>query len=282
MTFSRLLSGCRYLPGLLLLLGPACGSPDKPAAPPPAAPPAPTRPAAAAAQPAADTAAGQFSWENEVCHNTGYFPTGRYTPAQLRDSYALVNRTGFIWVRAVHLPEQLQADSVAARLRYLDAEYRRQRAELGALRVVPVPYWQRLQRLRLLELDEDYRLQRLMLRAYLAPEQLLTPDTAPGCRPYAEALASADTAVLFRAWRQLVDEQKRLNGYPDDVEARYQEQRRSTEAAGYARVNLMGYGWWNCVNGAKKYGDVYNKQLPENAFERLFTRIVADDCADVD
>ena len=65
------------------LLAVGCGESDEHAqakAPVAAAPPVATR---AAASKAAEALAS-FTWETEVCQNTGLYPKGRYTEKQLR------------------------------------------------------------------------------------------------------------------------------------------------------------------------------------------------------
>ncbi|OON67476.1 hypothetical protein [Hymenobacter sp. CRA2] len=257
----------------------ACSNPESPAEQTAAAPSAP-KPAPAALPDSVRRPS--FTWEDEVCLNKGYFAPGQYTQQQLRDTHKLINYPGIAETRDIWHLAEMQPDTIAQRISQLDQEYAQRLAELRALQVVPQAYWRKLQQLRVLELEESYRLTRLTFQGHVTPGVLVGASSAPACQAYAQVLASPDTAVLVRAWRRLVDEQKTHNSVPASLEAEFQQQNHSPERLQYARLELMKYGWWNCVNGMKKYGDVYDQQQPSLAFDKLFTKVERTDCADVD
>ncbi|RTQ50806.1 hypothetical protein EJV47_09300 [Hymenobacter gummosus] len=268
-----------------LLLAAACSSPDKPAEQATEAPSsAPTTPPPAAAPDTVGTALQRFDWEDDVCRYHGYFAPGKYSAAQLRDSYVLVN---FPYATPTHREsiweiEQFAPDSITGRLQRLEQEHQKERAELQALQVVPLPYWQRLKQLRQREEEEMYQLRKLTLRAYFEPQLLLSAPRAGKCQRYVQALTSPDSLQLLRAWRELVDEQKKNNGLPENLEAEYQIQLASAQPLRYARLRLMLFGWWNCANEHRQYVDVADEQKPWVAFEKLFAKIDRTDCEDVD
>lgn len=272
----------RFAAPLLLLVLAACSTPDQPAAQvaAPAAPPASAPPKAAAP----DTALQRFSWEDDVCLNVGYFPAGRYTEQQLRDTRVLVTFpfASSSYNESVHRIEQLHPDSIGARLQRLERQHRQEQAALQALQVVPLRYWQNLKKLRLGEEAEFYQMSKLMLEAYLVPRLLLTAPGASKCQRYVQALASADTLPLLQAWREQVDEHKKNNGAPQYLEDKYQQQYASPDRLRYARLDLMLYGWWNCANHHRQYVDIEEEQQPWPAFEKLFVKVARQDCADVD
>ncbi|RAK63906.1 hypothetical protein [Hymenobacter edaphi] len=261
-----------------LLLAAACSSPDQPAEQP--TPPTASAPPAAAP----DTARQRFSWEDDACRYHGYFRAGQYTQQQLHDSYQLVT---FPYATAAYQEsiwelEQLAPDSINTRLQRLETQHRQERAALQALQVVPLPYWQRLKKLRQQEEAEMYQLRKLTLQAYFQPELLRQAPRAGRCQRYVQALASADTLQLLQAWRELVEAQKKNNGAPEHLEAKYQQQFASAEHLRYARLELMLFGWWNCANEQRQYVAVADEQQPWVAFEKLFGKVTRFDCEDVD
>lgn len=266
------------------LFGAACNGPERTAEQNPTAPAAPQPVAARSAAPAAPDSAQStsFTWQDEVCQNTGHFAAGQYTQQQLRDAYKLVEYPSVMDTRDVWELAEMRSDTITRRLARLDAEHQRRITGLRGLEVVPQPYWRNLQQLRIREQEELYQLMRANFRGYLTPSALVSASNAPACRAYAQVLAGTDTAALVRAWRQLEDGQKARNGDPERLEAEFQRQNHSAQRLDYARLRLTKFGWWNCVNGARKHGDVYNQQQPNLAFVKLFTKIDQTDCADVD
>jgi hypothetical protein len=218
-----------------------------------------TMPAAAARATAAPTprkpaparkAVQTFTWQDEVCENTGTYPAGAYTQRQLRDTYQLVN--GFQLTTTV-VPFQLSRYNDAffsQAARDLTHEHDSLAAALHGLQVVPSPYWRNIKRLRELELAEEYAIDHATLEGYFHPDTWLSNAYYTHCADYATALASTDSAVVISAWRKLVDAQKVNNGVPQSLEAAFRAQLASPERMRYAKVALMTFGWSNSANTA--------------------------------
>jgi hypothetical protein len=247
---------------------------------------APAAPATAAPQPPkpvpARKAVQTFTWQDEVCENTGTFPAGAYTQRQLRDTYQLV--MGFQLTTTV-VPFQLNRYNDAffsEAARHLTHEHDSLVARLRGLQVVPTPYWQKIKRLRELELAEAYALGHATLEGYFHPASWLSNAYYTHCAEYATALASTDSAVVIPAWRKLVDEQKVNNSIPERLEADFKAQLASPERLRYAKVDLMTFGWSNCANAQRKYSDLTDKYPLPDEFSKLFTHVEQNNCVDAD
>ena len=275
MAFSTTL---KLLPLALLL---ACGSqPETRTAPTASAhllpTPAPRKPIPAR------KASQTFTWQDEVCENTGTFPAGAYTQRQLRATYQLV--TGFALATTV-VPFQLRQYNEAffsQAARHLTHEHDSLAALLHGLQVVPSRYWQNIKRLRELELAESYALSHATLEGYFHPASWLSNAYYAHCAGYATALASTDSAVVMQAWRKLVDEEKVTNGIPERLEADFVAQSASPERMRYAKVALMTFGWSNCANAQRKYNDLPSQYPLQDEFVKLFTHVEQSNCADTD
>jgi hypothetical protein len=276
MTFPNTL---KLLPLALLLL--ACQSQSETHTVPAAAARAiasPTPPKPAPARKAVQT----FTWQDEVCENTGTFAAGAYTQRQLRDTYQLVN--GFMLTTTV-VPFQLRHYNDAfffQAARHLTHEHDSLAAALHGLQVVPTPYWRNIKRLRELELAESYALEHATLEGYFHPDSWLSNAYYAHCAEYATALASTDSAVVIPAWRKLVDAEKVNNGIPESLEAAFTAQLASPERMRYAKVALMTFGWSNCANAQRKYGDLSGQYPLQDEFAKLFTHVAQANCVDVD
>lgn len=223
-----------------------------------------------------------FTWEDDVCENIGSFPAGAYTQRQLRDTYQLI--TGFQLATRV-VPFQLRQYNDAffqQAARHLTREHDSLAARLHGLQVVPTPYWQKIKRLRELELAEEYALSHATLEGYFQPASWLSNAYYAQCAEYATALASTDSAVVIRAWRKLIDAQKATNGNPERLEAAFNAQLASPKRMRYAKVDLMTFGWSNCANAQRKYNDLAGTYPLTNEFAKLFTHVEQANCVDAD
>jgi hypothetical protein len=234
--------------------------------------------------PKAPASTQTFTWQDEVCENTGTFPAGAYTQRQLRDTYRLANTfVLFTTTVAFNFNDYNAAyfTRAAASLRH---EHDSLTALLRGLQPVPIPYWRTLKQLRAQQLAEAYALKQAGLEGYFHPESLLHNRYYPHCAAYATALASTDTAMVLNAWRKLVDEQKRQNGYPESLEREYVREAAKPEGINYAKMQLLTFGWGNCANSLSKYNqlDDQGTASPVNKFEQLFTRITQANCVDTD
>ncbi|MGI4867056.1 MAG: hypothetical protein ACRYFZ_24275 [Janthinobacterium lividum] len=276
MAFSTAL---KLLPLALLLAcehQPATRTVPTVAAPPTAAPAPVTHKAAP------DSAGTTFTWQDEVCLNTGTFPAGAYTQRQLRDTYRLASGI-LLNTRTVAFNFSDYNDTyfklAAASLEH---EHDSLAAMLHGLQVVPNPYWRKMKQLRELQLAEEYTFRKTQLEGYFHPESWRRNRYYAHCTAYADALASTDTAVVLQAWRRLTDEEKRNNGYPEALEREFVRVSARPEAMQYAKMKLMTFGWGNCANSLSKYNRLDEKGEPVDKFGQLFKHISQTNCVETD
>jgi hypothetical protein len=217
--------------------------------------------------------ASVFSWNTELCENKGKFDPQQYTPEQLHNAYDLWFTYSGVALETdgtVFQPEDIvKLDSVKLR-----EEYEGKKSVLEAMKTVDRPYWQKLKQQRLRELEDEYELKKIAIEAYTRPEVLLNNRFAKPCGEYAQALASADTARLFGAWKALAEKQKAQNGSPEQFMERFYEKFRSDNRLEYAKVDLITFGWWNCANGTLTHVD--RDEQMETEFRQLFTDIQSE------
>jgi hypothetical protein len=225
-----------------------------------------------------------FTWQDEVCENTGTFPAGAYTQQQLRDTYRLANGFMLLTTTVAFNFTEYNAAYFARAAASLQHERDSLTALLRGLQPVPIPYWRTLKQLRAQQLAEAYALKQAELEGYFHPESLLHNRYYPHCIAYATAITSTDTVVVLKAWRKLVDEQKRQNGNPENLEREYVREAAKPEAINFAKMQLLTFGWSNCANSQSKYNqlDDQGTASPIYKFERLFTRIKQANCVDTD
>lgn len=265
--------GVRLL--LLLQLG-AC-TPDKPVEhqPPVTTAPPAARPAAPPPAAPADTLA-TYAWDTPVCHFTGRYNPRRYTRQQLDDTRELLFGSALLSTRATPFEP---ADIATLSVDTLTAEYTRKIKAYHALHVVPQPVWRTMQQAKIRQLDDQYRAMKLTIEGFADPAVLLASADYGDCKKYAQALASRNDSLILKDWRRFMEEEGKRNGSLNAYRARFNKAYQSEDRLLHAKIDLLSFGWWNCVNNSIHYVDVTAKT--EQQFQDLFTHVKSE-CADVD
>jgi hypothetical protein len=217
--------------------------------------------------PVGDQSSAVYTWNTELC-----VLKGSYDPQKL--SLQLIENTYKLWMDdwTLESPSVATSPEDVSRLSLekLTAEYEATRAGLANLAPVSDTYWQSIKSQKMSALDAEFKLKKMAIMAYADPEVLLQGSIFD-CQEYVEALAKSDTAVLLHSWARLVDEQKARNGLPEKLAADYDRKLRAPDKLKYAQVELMAYGWWNCINKHVQY--VVRDEIMEEEFNKLFFHI---------
>ena len=209
-----------------------------------------------------------FHWADVLCEYKGTYDASKYTERQLQNTYEL-------WFSTTY---QLILDAVVMRPDDVDkldsapisADYNSKMQKLKTLDIVPLPYWQSLQKRTQDELEATYQLSMVTVEGYKKPKALRKYPAKGQCMDYARALIAGGDKMMA-AWAQLSAEQCRKNGYPQMCMNRYQQERDSAQSEQYARTNLMTYGWWNCNN--QNIAHVERDEKAPAEFRKLFKRV---------
>ncbi|HUF05620.1 MAG TPA: hypothetical protein VMM38_15780 [Aridibacter sp.] len=225
--------------------------------------------------PAALAQSATFEWQDSFCLYRGNFDSSKVSEVRLRDTRTLIDfgiglplQTGQT-VFDVNDLGKLDVDA-------LDTEYRTVRKRLETLQPVDNDYFRELKKRHLKTLDASYRLKRVTLLAHTEPITLVFANDREECfakwaRPVIEGGQS-----LLDTWRMLTDEQKQRNASPEGVEARYRSRYNSAQRDKWALVDVLGFGWWNCVNESIPYVD--NDGAADEEFKKLFTEVETVEC----
>lgn len=215
----------------------------------------------------------QFEWQDVLCSFKGSYDSSKISEERIRDTRELIDF-------GMGLPLQTDQtvfdvkDLGTLEVEALDAEYKTVREKLVALQPVENAYFRALKERHIKTLDASYRLKRITLLAHTKPITLVFGNNHEECfskwgRPVIEGGQS-----LLGAWRTLTDEQKLKNASPEAVEARYLSRYNSPQRDKWALVNVLGFGWWNCVNESIPYVD--NDGTADEEFTKLFNKVESE------
>lgn len=216
-----------------------------------------------------------FRWDDELCQYTGTYDTKRFTAARLQNTLNMAASAGRIPLDT-NITAWKFADIDTLDVAALDREYEKKSAELKALEIVAVPYWETFRRRKLKELEQAYRLYRVSILAYKDPRSLLAYNDAPSCtQSYARPLVSGGEDLLI-AWRGLNEQLRKKNGDPERIRRIYEEQLASPDRERYALLEVTTFGWFNCANSSIDY--VAGDDVPVNEFKKLFKKVRTIKC----
>jgi len=225
------------------------------------------------------SAAGQqkvFKWSDELCDYQGTYNAKKYTAAQLRNTERLLRGMDFDLTKTpmVFNPADISKLDLAG----LEKEYAEKSAELRALDIVPVPYWQTIRDRQLATMKQVYDLARVTIRGFGDRSALNEAAGSQTCKVKFASPLIAGGDQLIEAWRKLNIEQRKNNGDPARVKREFDTQLASADAQTYALVDVMMFGWWNCMNADISRIDYDGTQ--EREFKKLFIRTKKVSCSE--
>lgn len=216
----------------------------------------------------------KFRWGTELCSFESTYDTKKYTEAQLSDTRKLFTLDFF--PNTID-PTPTKFEKIKElRVGTLDAEYKARANALKRLNIVKTAYWEALRQKHLKELEQVYQLSRASILGYANPARLKDVKFAGSCvEKYAEPLAKGGDDLLA-AWRTLNENSRQQNSRPDIVQKEFDERFNSPEKFQYAQIEVMTYGWWNCVNALIDREHDYDRS--EKEFKKLFTKTKTIEC----
>ncbi len=183
-------------------------------------------------------------WEDEMCEYSGKFDPKLHTAARLRNTLKLSLPGSYLL--ETNTTAWSYSDIAKLDVGALDAEYKRKSAELKALDIVNVPYWQEFKRRKLSELEQVYNFERTSMLGYSDPSKLLGYTTSSACvARYAKPLILGGDRLLA-AWLNVNVESRKNNSDPDRLKRIFEQQLRSPDKMKFALIEVMNFGWSNC------------------------------------
>jgi len=222
---------------------------------------------------AANAQKGQFKWSEPMCDFVGTFDTGKYTQKQIEDTRKLIEF-------GIGLPLQTSQtvfdpkDIPTLDVDKLDEEYRITRIALNELTPVDNEYFRELRSNHTKTLDRAYGLMRATLVAYREPGALKEAEGVEACYSKWGEPVIAGGSDLLGAWKMLLEEQKKINASPEGLQARFNTRYNSAQRDEWALVEVLTFGWWNCINRTIPYVD--NDGTAETEFRKLFIKVTEE------
>lgn len=220
-----------------------------------------------------------FRWSSELCDHVATYDSKKYTEAQLRDTWKLIEDytlTSLSNAPHVWKWEDIEKLDLAA----LDAEYKVKTEKIKALNVVNVPYFQNAKKAQIKELDQVYALSRTKLLAFRTPEVLRDYPAAAACKAkYVEPLIKKDES-LMKVWLDVNMASRSRNADPDRLKREFDAEMASPDKIQFAIIEVMGFGFGNCANAVIERDEGSSNGEHQKAFRKLFSRARETNCSE--
>ena len=221
----------------------------------------------------------KYQWTDELCENEGYYDSSKVSKKNIDDGFKIFERLTRVNLSdyAPNTPKELRTLNNQS-IDKLEKEYRQLNSQVESLSTIPKQptldmafFKDKLQQ----DITNEYQLQRLELMAYLDIAQALKA-VPKVCQGYLLPL-SQGSEKLQAAWKnqtlEHIRQQEKFGntGYRQLAMDRYRSE-QAEDAVSYAKLNLVGYAWHNCLN------DYHSKQelTPEqvNKGQQTFEKFV--------
>ena len=220
----------------------------------------------------------KYQWTDELCENEGYYDSSKVSKKNIDDGFKIFERLTRVNLSdyAPNTPKELRTLNNQS-IDKLEKEYRQLNNQVEGLSTIPKQptldmafFKGKLQQ----DITNEYQLQRLELMAYLDIEKAL--KAAPKvCQGYLLPL-SQGSEKLQAAWKaqtlESIQKQEKLanTGYRKLAMDRYRSE-QAKDADSYAKLNLVGYAWHNCLNNHHSEQELTPEQVNkgQQAFEKF-------------
>lgn len=215
-----------------------------------------------------------FEWDDMFCRFKGTYDPAKVTLRQLEDARKLIDLGTGLPLETEHSawdPQNIERLDLEA----LDNEYTERKKRFESLELPAGNYFQELRNRQIAVLDRYYYLARMELRAHLQPGAI-EKESEPECFEEWGMPLNRGGEVLLTAWKELLQRQMKNNAAPARLEQQFNQRYYSAARDKWAFIEVIKFGWWNCVNDTIPYVD--NDGTQEEEFRKLFESVTEIEC----
>ncbi len=225
-----------------------------------------------------DTASlATFPFETELCANKGYYDSSKYTKEQLEGTFEVYYKLSGITINSPGVFDVAALEDVRKNkekiLQKLDQDYEITRQKLNNLQVVDSKYWNDAKKTLLKEHDARFEFEKTKIEAFSDPSVLVNSRFSKDCNHYALAL-NTDETTMIAEWKKLRETMSKVNADPENIMREFSERLNSKDKRNYAMVDLITFGWGNCVN--QNIPHLEHDENMTQEFNSLFVKIDRD------
>lgn len=211
-----------------------------------------------------------FEWFEGSCLSRSQIDSSKAT-------YLQVQNVHFTIIQASELSQPFLAyqpkDTAYMNVKGIRSECGNFITELEQMEYPKGEYWTNLKKAKLDNLKEQCLLHEKAVIALTQPKALRGTPYCKECSQYTDALEKGGKTLL-NAWKALHDREIEGALDPNPINMAFEQRWNSPNPEFWARIELLRYGWWNCVLQHQKVWLNVNQYNQE--FRKLMTSLQID------
>ncbi len=218
-----------------------------------------------------------YKFSTELCLNKGHYATSKYSKEQLDGTYKIWYQLSgtLLSTESVFSLKDLEEVRINKDriLKKLNDDYSLRKEEINNLKVVDTEYWNNAKKTLLKELDAEFEFHKTEISAFSDPSILINNKLSKDCNNFAWAL-NTDQENMISEWKKLREKMSKNNANPERIMNEFHERLNSDRMKDYATIDLITFGWGNCVN--KNLTRLIHDKKMNDEFNALFVKIDRD------
>ena len=212
----------------------------------------------------------EFVWSTESYMHRGTFDPKLYTYKQIEASLKLCEgHFGQFDHTAITDTEGI-VDLTEIRTKKREdilKTYNYKKKEIENLSIIKNEFWQKLKLEKLKEIEDEFKLKEIVVKAYSDPKVLKNNDFSELCPEYISLANTFDTTELINGWKSIFANKEYGDKYINYFNRKY---KTTADRFLNARADIITFGYWYC--SGRKLAELINRNSAEE-FKKLFISI---------
>jgi hypothetical protein len=208
-----------------------------------------------------------FEWYDGTCLLTATIDSSKASYQQVQNAhYTLIQASDMSQPYLAYQPK----DTVYLQVKNIQFECGNFQKELDQMEYPKGEYWTTIKKARMANLKEQCLLREKAIIALKEPKALKGTPYSKACSTYITALEKGGK-TLFTLWKEMHDKEVAKASDPAPIILAFEQHWNSAEKELWARIEVLRYGWWNCILENQKTW--FNENEYNTEFKQLMTAI---------
>jgi len=188
-----------------------------------------------------------YKWEDDLCEYTAKYDSATVSHKQLQNTLDLCCHSSRFTIQTKTTAYSQIIEINQLNIDSLDCECARKLMDLKSLDILNTNYFKDIKTQTIAELELDCKFERLAMLAYKYPDTLNFVENPVECQKYINALIVGGEELL-KVWKEFHVYYTAKYGENKIADEEFEKNYSSIDRFKYAQIDLITYGWWNCIN----------------------------------
>lgn len=211
-----------------------------------------------------------FEWYEGSCLFNAVIDSSKTNYQQVQNvHYTLIQASDMSQPYLAYQPK----DTAYLKVKNIQFECNNFLKELNQMEYPKGDYWTNIKKMRLANLKEQCLLREKAVIALNQPNALKGTPYCKECSTYVTALDKGGKTLL-NLWKEIHDKEVADALDPNPINKSFEQHWNSPDQELWARIEVLRYGWWNCILENQKMW--FNESRYNLEFKKLMTSIHSD------